>query len=476
MTAPRIAAVLRGTPQPLAPDDPRPTAYRKQRCDAPVRVLRLGIEGDVQFARELHGGPDRALLAYAAAHYPRWRAEGLAVAYGAFGENLVVDGLDEDTVAIGDRFRAGTAVLEVAVPRTPCATIDGATGVAGLCERVRGGGRSGWLLRVIAEGTLGEGDALAREASPHPEWTVRRAAAVYERMRRGERAAADEARALAMLPELAARWREKLLERVADAQAGADELPEHVARNRAAWDGNAPNYVAAGEKRWRAEEPVWGIWAIPESAAGVLPGTLAGKDTLELGCGTGYVSAWLARRGARPVGVDNAPAQLATARRLQREHALLFPVMLGNAEALPVPDASFDVAISEYGASIWADPYRWVPEAARVLRPGGELIFLVNGTLAMLTLPEREADGPAGTTLLRAYFGMHRFEWPDDTSVEFHLGYGDWIRLLRANGFDVEDLIELRPGAEATSRYTYVTLEWARRWPSEQVWKARKRR
>ncbi len=70
---------------------------------------------------------------------------------------------------------------------------------------------------------------------------------------------------------------------------------------------------------------------------------------------------------------------------------------------------------------------------------------------------------------------MHRFEWPDDESVEFHLGYGDWIRLLRANGFEVEDLIEVRPGEGATTSYPYVTAEWARRWPCEEVWKARKR-
>ena len=82
---------------------------------------------------------------------------------------------------------------------------------------------------------------------------------------------------------------------------------------------------------------------------------------------------------------------------------------------------------------------------------------------------------PPGTRLRRDYFGMHRFEWPDDDSVEFHLGYGDWIRLLRANGFEVENLVELRPREGATTRYPYVTAEWARRWPSEEVWIARKR-
>ncbi len=187
------------------------------------------------------------------------------------------------------------------------------------------------------------------------------------------------------------------------------------------------------------------------------------------------MSAWLARRGARPVGVDVSPEQLATARRLQEEHGLSFPLLEVSAEQLPFPDASFDLAISEYGASIWADPYRWVPEASRVLRVGGQLIFLVNGTIMMLCTPD-DADALPSDRLVCDYFGMHRFEWPGWPSVEFHLGYGDWIRLLRANGFEVEDLLELRPAENATTDFDdIVSLEWARRWPCEEVWRARKR-
>jgi len=130
--------------------------------------------------------------------------------------------------------------------------------------------------------------------------------------------------------------------------------------------------------------------------------------------------------------------------------------------------------ISEYGAAIWADPYRWIPEAARLLRPGGELVFLGNSTLLMLCVPDEDGV-PSTDRLLRSQFGMHRFEWPDDSSVEFHLGHGDWVRLLRANDFEVEDLIELRPPADARSDYSFVTVEWARRWPCEEVWRARRR-
>jgi SAM-dependent methyltransferase len=205
----------------------------------------------------------------------------------------------------------------------------------------------------------------------------------------------------------------------------------------------------------------------------MLPDDVGGLDVIELGCGTAYVSAWLARRGARPVGIDNSQAQLSTAKRFQREFGLEFPLLHGNAEEVPYPDRSFDLAISEYGASIWCDPYSWIPEAARLLRPAGGLIFLVNGVVLMLCAPDEE-DAPATDRLLRPYFGMHRFEWPDDESVDFHLPHGEMIALLRGSGFVVEQLTEIRPPDGSTTHYPFVTLEWAQRWPCEEVWKARK--
>jgi SAM-dependent methyltransferase len=143
------------------------------------------------------------------------------------------------------------------------------------------------------------------------------------------------------------------------------ELPEHVRRNRAHWDQLAPQYVAPGEHGWAINEPNWGIWSVPDSGVRMFPDNIAGADAIELGCGTAYVSSWLARRGARVVGIDNSEQQLVTARRLQREHGLNFPLIHGNAESVPYPDASFDFAVSEYGACLWADPYRWVPEGSR---------------------------------------------------------------------------------------------------------------
>lgn len=251
-------------------------------------------------------------------------------------------------------------------------------------------------------------------------------------------------------------------------------LPDHVRRNRTLWDEWARKYEAQGESAWAETTPTWGIFGVPESQVGMFPDDVAGKDVIELGCGTAYISAWLTRRGARVVGIDNSEAQLATARRLQRQHGLDFPLLHGNAEEVPYADGSFDMAISEYGACLWADPYRWVPEAARLLRPGGRLVFLVNSFLMILCAPEQ--DGVAATErMLRPSFGLHRIEWPGDVGVEFHLSHGNWLRLLRGAGFEVEDLVELRPAPDASTRYPFVTLEWARQWPCEEVWKARKR-
>ena len=215
------------------------------------------------------------------------------------------------------------------------------------------------------------------------------------------------------------------------------ELLEHVARNRAYWDNLARQYAEAGERAWAQEKPAWGIWHVPEAELQVFSGQLSGKDAIELGCGTAYISAWLSRRGVRVVGIDNSEAQLDTAptaaiRARFSAHALC------DAEAIAYPDGSFDFAISEYGACLWADPQRWVPEAARLLRPGGQLIFLTNSFLMTLCMPPE--DGVAATErLLRPAFGMYRIEWPGNPGVEFHLLHGDWIRLLRRSGFEVED-------------------------------------
>jgi SAM-dependent methyltransferase len=253
------------------------------------------------------------------------------------------------------------------------------------------------------------------------------------------------------------------------------DLPDYLPANIASWTRSNAEYTDRTARRaWAQQEIDWGMWGTPESELGVL-GDVAGLDVVELGCGTAYFSAWLARRGARVVGVDPTPAQLASARRMQTEFRLEFPLIEAAAEDVPLPDASFDLAHSEFGASIWADPYRWIPEASRLLRPNGRLIFLRNSTLVVLCTPD---EGPAEERLVRPQFGMYRFQWPDSgDAVEFQLAHGDWIRLLRANEFEILDLIEIQAaeGAEPHPYYDYVTADWARKWPAEEIWVARKR-
>ncbi len=247
-------------------------------------------------------------------------------------------------------------------------------------------------------------------------------------------------------------------------------------RNVEVWTrANAEYTDARAEEAWGQDEITWGQWQVPEAELRALP-DVEEKDVVELGCGTAYFGAWLKRAGARRVvGVDPTPAQLQTARRCIERFGLDLELVEAYGEDVPLPDASFDLAVSEYGASIWADPYLWIPEATRLLRPGGELVFLRNSTLVILCSPD---EGPAQERLVRPQFGMHRIEWlEEDSGVEYHLSHGDWIRLLRENGFDILDLIELQAPADAVTheRYDYVTAEWAKRWPSEEIWRARLR-
>jgi SAM-dependent methyltransferase len=248
---------------------------------------------------------------------------------------------------------------------------------------------------------------------------------------------------------------------------------DYVRQNVAHWtQANAEYTDAAAARAWAQEEITWGVWERPESEFNVL-GDVDGLDVVELGCGTAYFAAWLARRGARVVGVDPTPAQLETARRMQQETGLEFPLIEAVGEDVPLPDASFDLVLSEYGASIWADAFLWIPEAARLMRPTGRLIFLRNSTLVTLCMT---LEG-IGEQLVRPQRGMHRIEWPDTGEVEFELPHGELIDLLAANGFQVDRLIEIYApdAAETHEHYKWVTADWARQWPHEELWVARKR-
>lgn len=255
-----------------------------------------------------------------------------------------------------------------------------------------------------------------------------------------------------------------------------NKSPKYLQGNVDAWNRKAGDYVLAAEQAWASEQPYWGIWRIPETDAGLLPADMSGLNAIELGCGTAYVSAWMCRRGARVVAVDPTPGQLETAMRLREAYQLGFDIEGGFAESLSYPDKTFDFAISEYGAALWADPYLWIPEAARVLKPGGTLVFLTNSALAVMCEQEFASDGPVEARLQRPYFGMYKSTWPDcPGETEFHLTHGDWVALLRENGFSIERLLELQAPPGARSDFAWADPEWARRWPIEEVWFAEKR-
>jgi SAM-dependent methyltransferase len=254
-------------------------------------------------------------------------------------------------------------------------------------------------------------------------------------------------------------------------QAGDPDPAGDARTNRRYWDRDSDDYQERHASQLNRKELAWGVWGLPESELRIL-GDVAGRDVLELGCGAAQWSIFLARRGALPVGLDNSRQQLLHARRLMEEFGVGVPIVHASAERVPFADASFDLVFCDHGAMSFADPRRSVAEAARVLRPGGLLAF--NMASPMLFLSWSEWTETVEEKLHRPYFGMDRFQYVDGL-VEYQLPYGEWIRLFLANGLEVEDLVELCPPEDAQTTYPdYVPLEWARRWPAENVWKARK--
>ena len=259
--------------------------------------------------------------------------------------------------------------------------------------------------------------------------------------------------------------------RRAGSKAAGTASPRHVRRNRASWNREADDYQREHASQLnRFDRPSWGVWEIPEATLEVL-GEVRGKDVLEFGCGGGQWSIALARRGARPVGLDLSIRQLGHAARLMSDAGERFPLVNANAERVPLADGSFDVVFCDHGAMTFTDPYVTVPEVARVLRPGG--LFAFNMASPLIWLCWGEGEEAPGPELVRDYFGLRRATWP--TSVEFQLPYGEWIRLFRDNGFEVLDLVELRPPPRARTTYPdFAPPGWARRWPGENIWKLRK--
>jgi SAM-dependent methyltransferase len=251
---------------------------------------------------------------------------------------------------------------------------------------------------------------------------------------------------------------------------------DYLSINRDIWDADAANWADVAKELWSLETPRWGNWGNPDDGLNLLPQNMAEMDAIELGCGTGYVSGWMARRGARVTGIDISAEQLSTARGRAAEYGADITFIEGNAEATGLPDAAFDFAISEYGASIWCAPDKWLREAWRLLRPGGRLVFLGNHPLSLLCSP---LDGsPADRTLHRPYRGMWGVDWTEveyePTGVCFNLTVASWMDLFAEIGFAVTKYQELYAPEWAEGTRAAIPADWAKSYPVEQVWHLQK--
>jgi SAM-dependent methyltransferase len=247
----------------------------------------------------------------------------------------------------------------------------------------------------------------------------------------------------------------------------ARDYEEH---NRAFWDADADDYQAVHGGELAASPRAWGTWRVSDGDAGVL-GDQRDRDVLEYGCGAAQWAVALALDGARVVGLDLSSSQLHHARSAVRGAGVRVPLVQASGEAVPFADASFDVVFCDHGAMSFCDPERGVAEAARLLRPGGMLAFCHTTPLKAIC-----DDGERTTRRLHQdYFGMRRFDWQGEGTIDFQATYSEWVRLFRACGLLVDDLVELRPPEGATTTFSeFVDYDWARRWPAEEIWVLRK--
>lgn len=219
MTAPLLASIQVSLPRSFGQegaadpmDRPWTTGFFKEPVLGPVRLGLTNLEGDGQADRLHHGGPDKAVLAYSAEHYPLWRQSlnQPALPFGAFGENFTVTGLTEADVCIGDTWLVGDeVVVQVSQPRQPCWKLARRWRIKSLALDVQQTGRTGWYFRVLSEGAVTAGMRLVLHDRPHPDWTVARANQVMHLEKRNIAAAQE----LAAIPLLSENWQATLSRR-----------------------------------------------------------------------------------------------------------------------------------------------------------------------------------------------------------------------------------------------------------------------
>jgi len=245
-------------------------------------------------------------------------------------------------------------------------------------------------------------------------------------------------------------------------------VSSHVRHNRKFWDADADSYQAAHGEQLARAPMAWGAYRVPESELHVL-GEARDRDVLELGCGAAQWSIELAREGARVIALDVSHAQLAHARRATPA----LPLVQASGEQLPFAASSFDVVFCDHGALSFCDPDVSIAECSRLLRPNGLLAFCCTHPLLYLTWDD--AREQQTRKLQIDYANLGRMPLVEGT-IDWVLPPSGWIRVLRANGFEIEDLVELCARKDASTTYEeFAPPRWARRWPAEWIWKARRR-
>ncbi len=206
-----LEAICTGTARPF--NGAETSAIAKRPREGLVQFLEDGLAPDEQADRRVHGGPEMAVHLYPLDHHEYWRGELGALELldkpGAFGSNLAVNGLTESAVHIGDRFRVGSALLEISQPRQPCWKIEHRFGALcnakGMVAKIVKTGRSGWYFRVIEIGEAQAGDEIERVAIGVTDWSVARTFAALM----AGKASNQELAELTEMPQLAPKLRQR---------------------------------------------------------------------------------------------------------------------------------------------------------------------------------------------------------------------------------------------------------------------------
>lgn len=243
-------------------------------------------------------------------------------------------------------------------------------------------------------------------------------------------------------------------------------------RNRRDWDATSDEYQRRHGTQLATNAEAWGVWSLPESELQLL-GDVAGREVLEYGCGGAQWSISLAKRGAHCTGLDNSQRQLDYAREAVSSAGVDIQLIHAPAEAPPFSDATFDIVFCDHGAFSFTAPEETIPQAARILRPGGILAFSVTHPLREVCWDWKEDR--LSRSLQQSYFDLRTINDPEDGAVSHTRPIATYLTILLETGFALEKVLEPRPPLGSTSSYDFAPLEWARNFPAELIFRARRR-